>query len=229
MIGGGTVPHPGEISLAHRGVLFLDEFTEFDPQVIESLRQPMEDKTVTISRATTSSIFPCNFQLIAAMNPCPCGFFGDQDRNCSCSEYDRARYKRKISGPILDRIDLYLYIPRVKYNLLSSNEEAENSSVIRERVQFARDIQTARFNISFKDEDTLCNADISQKALRRFIDVDVNGRELLSRAVKTISMSARGYFKLLKVAKTIADLESAKIITEKHISEALSFRMEFQR
>ena len=221
LIGGGTFPKPGEISLAHRGVLFLDEFAEFSRSVLENLRQPLEEGEVTVSRVKGSLSFPARFMLVAAMNPCPCGYAGDPERLCSCSPYQAARYRQKISGPIMDRIDLHIEVPRVKVEKLDEEvSPAEKSASIRERIERARLIQKERFS----ELSILTNAEMSGETVRRFCILDDAGKELLRSAVGTLKLSARGYMRVLKVARTIADLEGAETILQKHVAEALQYR-----
>lgn len=221
LVGGGTIPRPGEISLAHRGVLFLDEFPEFSRQALEALRQPIEDRIVQISRANASLEFPANFMLVAAMNPCKCGWLGDPDKECTCSQIEVNRYQRKISGPILDRIDLQIDVPKVKYDKLLSKEESEESSIVRQRVQRARDIQIARF----KKLNIVCNSDLSQKDINTFIRLDNECLKLIKTAIERLNLSARSYFRLLRVSRTIADLANTEEITTDHIAEAIAYRI----
>jgi magnesium chelatase family protein len=221
LVGGGTIPRPGEISLAHRGVLFLDEFPEFTRQALEALRQPIEDRIVQISRANASLEFPANFMLVAAMNPCKCGWLGDPDKECTCSQIEVNRYQKKISGPILDRIDLQIDVPKVKYDKLLSREESEPSDKVRERVQSARNIQLERF----KHINIVCNSDLSQRDINTFIRLDNNCLLLIKKAVERLNLSARSYFRILRVSRTIADLSDCTEITEEHIAEAIAYRI----
>lgn len=221
LVGGGTFPHPGEISLAHRGVLFLDEFPEFSRQALEALRQPIEDKIVQISRANGSLVFPANFMLIAAMNPCKCGWLGDPDKECTCSQIDINRYQRKISGPILDRIDLQIDVPKVKYDKLISNEQNEFSKDIRKRVQDARNIQLKRYF----DLKIICNSDLAQKHINNYIKLNIDSMNLIKKAVVSLNLSARSYFRILRVSRTIADLENSESIMSDHIAEAIAYRI----
>ncbi len=223
LVGGGSHPRPGEISLAHRGVLFLDEFPEFDAKALEVLRQPMEDKVVRIARASGTVTFPANFQLLAAMNPCKCGYFGDPDKSCTCTEHDRNKYQRKISGPILDRIDLQVNVPKVKYEKLISTEKLESSKSVRKRVQVARNFQLERFKKS--QINIYSNSEMSQKIIYQSIKLTPSSKKLIKDAVKKFSLSARSYFRILKVARTIADLEQKAQIKDEHLLEALSFRI----
>ena len=215
LVGGGNWPHPGEISLAHRGVLFLDELPEFGPRVLEVMRQPIEDKIVTISRAQGSLTFPANFQLIAAMNPCPCGYYGDPVKACTCSSGMVTKYQKRISGPLLDRIDIHIEVPRVEYEKLSDDRLGEPSAVIRERVEAARERQRTRFAGAGKggrpsaptDTQTItCNADMRPAEVRQFCELDETGRTLMRTAMSQLQLSARAYHRILKLARTIADL-----------------------
>lgn len=222
LIGGGTNPRPGEISLAHRGVLFLDEFLEFTARTLDCLRQPLEDGVVTISRVAGSVTFPARFILIAAMNPCPCGYATDPEKECSCSHGTIARYQRKLSGPISDRIDIFISVPRIKYNKLASEENTESSAEIRKRVQKSRNIQDERF----KSECVFYNAEMNNRHLKDFCQIDTGGKELMVQAVRKFHLSARSYFRTLKIARTIADLEEAENIEVKHLAEALQYRFQ---
>ncbi len=220
LIGGGHWPRPGEISLAHRGVLFLDELPEFSGKVLEMLRQPMEDKVVTISRAQGSLTFPANFMLIAAMNPCPCGYYGDPERACTCPMGLIQRYRKRISGPLLDRIDLHLEVPRVPYEKLSRTTPGEPSATIRARVEAARQRQRERLS----GTGALCNADMGPAEVRRFCLLGREGQELMRAAMRQMQLSARGYHRVLKVARTIADLDGSADIRPQHLAEALQYR-----
>jgi len=220
MVGGGSIPKPGEISLAHRGVLFLDEFLEFPRSVLESLRQPLEDGTITVSRAHGTLSFPARVTLIGAMNPCPCGFATDQDRDCTCPAIQLARYRKKLSGPLLDRIDLFLEVPKVPTSELTDVSAQENSETIRTRVQVARDVQTERWkSISCKT-----NAELGSDHVRRYIEMEPEAKTLLRHAVDAHRLSARSYFRLLKVSRTIADLSGDERIRSLHIAESLNYR-----
>ncbi len=223
LVGGGNQPHPGEISLAHRGVLFLDELPEFGPRVLEVLRQPVEDKIVTISRASGSLTFPANFQLVAAMNPCPCGYYGDPVKPCSCAPGMVTKYQKRISGPLLDRIDIHISVPRVEFDKLSDSRLGEPSSVVRARVEAARQRQRERFSGGIK-EGVLCNADMRPAEVRQFCALDETGRNLMKTAMIQLQLSARAYHRVLKLARTIADLAGAEQIAPSHLAEALQYR-----
>jgi magnesium chelatase family protein len=220
LIGGGTIPRPGEVSLGHNGVLFLDELPEFERNVLEVLRQPLEEGAVTISRAAISVTFPSRFMLAAAMNPCPCGFFGDPTRECRCTPPQIARYVSKISGPLLDRIDIHIEIPAVKYKELRSPTESEGSDAVRERVVAARAIQLARF----AGERIYANAQMSSRLLRKHCAITADGEKLLETAIARLGLSARAHDRILKVSRTIADLDSAPSILPKHLGEAIQYR-----
>ncbi|MCL4418966.1 YifB family Mg chelatase-like AAA ATPase [Patescibacteria group bacterium] len=223
LIGGGTMPKPGEISLAHRGVLFLDEFAEFPRYVLEALRQPMEDGNVTISRSSGRINFPAKFMLVAAQNPCPCGYLGDNTRQCRCGPSQIIRYQKKISGPMLDRIDIHLDVPAVKIEKLTVDDsriKRETSRDIRKRVQIARDMQTKRF----RNKKITSNSEMGNKDIREFCALSKECLELLRLAVAKMKLSARSYNRTIKLARTIADLEESKSIKPTHIAEALQFR-----
>ena len=220
LVGGGTYPRPGEISLSHKGVLFLDEFAEFPRNVLESLRQPLEDGVITVSRAKGSLKFPAKFILIAAMNPCPCGNATDPEKICSCSPSQIIRYQRKISGPILDRIDLHVEVPRLKFEKLDETSAGEKSVDIRKRVEKAREIQRNRF----KNMDISINSEMNSTQIKNFCPLDQNCIELLRNAVSSMRLSARAYYRLIKIARTIADLEEAENITANNIAEAIQYR-----
>ena len=220
LIGGGAVPKPGEVSLAHNGVLFLDELPEFRKNVLEVMRQPLEDGSVTISRAATSIAYPSRFMLVAAMNPCPCGFFGDPHKECSCSPIQIQKYRTKISGPLLDRIDIHIEVPTVRYRELSSETGGEASSNIRERVNHARDIQKRRFH----GGRIHSNAQMTPRYVKKFSKPDESGIKLLETAVDRLGLSARAYDRILKVARTIADLEESEEVRSPHIAEGIQYR-----
>ncbi|RJR31442.1 ATP-binding protein, partial [Candidatus Parcubacteria bacterium] len=220
LVGGGTYPKPGEISLAHRGILFLDEFAEFPRSVLENLRQPLEDGVISVSRVAKTLQFPAKFILVAAMNPCPCGYLNDPDRPCTCSPGNIIKYQKKISGPLLDRIDLHLEIPKLNFEKLTQEAEGENSSSIRRHVQKARDIQTERF----KKIGILTNSEMSSRQTKDFCRLDFKVLQLLRQAVVQMNLSARSYFRILKIARTIADLDEEENIRLKHVAEALQYR-----
>jgi len=221
LIGGGRWPRPGEISLAHRGVLFLDELPEFGSKMLEMLRQPLEDKIVTLSRATGTVTFPANFMLVASMNPCPCGYFGDPERACTCSTSAIRNYQKRISGPLLDRIDIHVQVPRVKYEKLTDDTRGESSAVVRERVLAARAHQTARFaGLPHID----ANADMGPTEVRQFCPLDRESHQLIGAAMRQLQLSARAYHRVLKLARTIADLAGEKDIAPQHIAEAIQYR-----
>ena len=220
LIGGGQFPKPGEISLAHRGVLFLDELPEFPRGILENLRQPLEDGIVTIGRAQGTLTFPAKFSLIASMNPCPCGYASDPDRDCSCSPTQVIKYQKKISGPLLDRIDLHIEVPRIKFEKLTDDNLAESSKLIRERVEKVRKIQQERF----KNKKILTNSEMSSQDVKEFCRTGAQTIELLKTAVNQFQLSARSFYKILKLARTIADLEEKKNIESAHVAEALQYR-----
>jgi len=222
MIGGGAFSNPGEISLTHRGVLFLDELPEFNRDILESLRQPLEDGTVTISRANASFTYPAKFILIAAMNPCPCGYANHPTKACTCSTNQIRRYQQKISGPLLDRIDLYIEVPSLKYEKLASEKVAEESSLIRKRVEKAREIQKNRFKA--EKLDLITNNEMNIPEIKKYCQIDESGKILLRNAVNKMNLSARGYHRTLKLARTIADLDNEKNILKNHLAEALQYR-----
>jgi magnesium chelatase family protein len=220
LVGGGSFPRPGEISLAHRGVLFLDEFAEFSKNILENLRQPLEDGYITVTRAKGSIQFPSRFMLIAAMNPCPCGNASDMERMCSCSHQQLEKYKQRISGPILDRIDLHIEVPRLHFDKLETVQTSERSASIRTRVESARAIQRERF----KKSEILTNSEMFSHQIKKYCPLDKPSLDLLRQAVSTFHLSARGYHRLIKVARTIADLEGLEAITAQHIGEAIQYR-----
>jgi magnesium chelatase family protein len=231
LVGGGNWPHPGEISLAHRGVLFLDELPEFGSRVLEVMRQPLEDKVVTISRAQGSLTFPANFQLVAAMNPCLCGYYGDPVKPCTCALGMVSKYQKRISGPLLDRIDIHVEVPRVEFEKLSQQRLGESSAIIRNRVETARLRQLERFskNNSKENEETLinlktCNADMGPADIRTICHLDGSGENLMRTAMRQLQLSARAYHRILKLARTIADLAGEEKIEPNHIAEALQYR-----
>ena len=223
LIGGGTFPKPGEISLSHRGILFLDELPEFPRFVLEVLRQPLEDGIVNVSRAAGAVTFPAKFILVAAQNPCPCGYLTDPVKQCTCSASTIARYKQKISGPLLDRIDLHIEVPRVEQSKLMQKEVAEGSAIIRERVGKARDIQKERFKKLKKR--IFCNAEMGNEEIAAFCVAEESALALLKNAMNQLYLSARAYHRILKLSRTIADLDGADIIAQKHIAEALQYRV----
>ena len=218
--GGGTVPRPGEISLAHNGVLFLDELPEFSRQTLEMLRQPLEDRQVTISRASGTVTYPCSFMLVAAMNPCPCGYAGHPTRKCICSKKQAQSYINRISGPMLDRFDIEVEVAPVEYDSLSSKTKEESSAAIRERVQAARDIQHKRF----KGTDITCNARITSDIFHEVCPISPEGNELMKNVFEKMGLSARAYDRIVKVARTIADMDGEEVIGKKHIAQAVQFR-----
>lgn len=220
LVGGGTFPKPGEISLAHRGVLFLDEFPEFPRPVLETLRQPLEDGIVTISRAQGTLTFPAQFSLIASQNPCPCGFATDPQKQCTCSQIEISRYQKKISGPLLDRIDLHVEVPRLEFDKLTTVEQGEPSLLVRDRVEAARRRQHERF----KDSSCATNSEMTNREIRLYCHVDEASMSLLRQAVTTLQLSARSYHRILKVARTIADLALSEEINMEHVAEALQYR-----
>ncbi len=222
LIGGGTYPKPGEVTLAHRGVLFLDEFPEFEKRVIESLRQPLEDNIVSISRARGSAIFPSNFILVAAMNPCPCGNSGSKTKACICKPSDLDRYKRKLSGPIMDRIDLWVSVGNVDYKKLSGEGTGESSEKIKLRVQKAREIQKDRFKKLGRGIST--NSEMNVKDLSNIVQLEKEVRDLLDSSAERLGLSARAYHRVIKIARTIADLENFAEVKANHILEAIQYR-----
>jgi magnesium chelatase family protein len=223
--GGGRNAMPGEISLAHNGVLFLDEIPEFKKNALELLRQPIEDGIIRISRIKETNIYPCRFMLIAAMNPCPCGYFTDPKKECHCTPYQIQRYLTKISGPLLDRIDIHLNVPRLKYAELSGNRKGEPSEVIRKRVNMARKVQEKRYRSRKRGLGLpYFNAHLESRQIEKYCTLDKEGEELLKQAILELGISARAYDKILKVSRTIADLEEKETIEAGHISEAISYR-----
>ncbi len=220
LVGGGSWPRPGEISLAHRGVLFLDELPEFGQRKLEVLRQPLEDRLVSISRASGTLTFPANFMLIGAMNPCPCGYYGDPLKECTCSSATVTRYQKRLSGPLLDRIDIHIEVPRVEFDKLTDDRRGEPSAAIRERVERAREIQRRRF----EGTKLSCNADMGPAEVREVCRLDEAGRNLVRAAMQQLQMSARAFHRILKLARTIADLEGAENVQTHHLAEAIQYR-----
>jgi magnesium chelatase family protein len=221
LVGGGGIPQPGEISLAHNGVLFLDELPEFKRTVLEVMRQPMEERRVTISRARIAVDFPASFMLIASMNPCPCGFYNHPDRECSCPPGTVQKYLNKISGPLLDRIDLHVEVTPVAFSELSTTRPQQHSSDIRDRVIIARDIQTERYK---NNEGVYCNAQMSSKMLKEICIINQSGQSLLRTAMEKLNLSARAYDRILKVSRTIADLSASEEIKPEYLAEAIQYR-----
>jgi len=227
LIGGGQVPKPGEISLAHRGVLFLDEFPEFPRHVLEALRQPMEDGNITISRSSGRINFPAKFMLVAAQNPCPCGYLGDNTHECRCTASQIIRYQKRVSGPLLDRIDIHLDVPAVKIEKLAANErkiKSESSKEIRKRVQRARDLQSKRF----RARKIATNSEMNNKDLKEFCQLSAECLNLLHLAASRMKLSARSYHRTIKIARTIADLDNSKNIKPNHLAEALQYRPKYE-
>ncbi|MBF6568274.1 MAG: YifB family Mg chelatase-like AAA ATPase [Candidatus Binataceae bacterium] len=220
LIGGGPIPRPGEVSLAHHGVLFLDELPEFRKNVLEVLRQPLEDGKITISRVMGTMTFPANVMLVAAMNPCPCGFYTDPQHECTCTPIAIQRYRSRISGPLLDRIDIHVEVPAVKYRELAGRASGENSAAIRARVDRARDLQLRRF----RGAPLFSNAQMGARELREHCQIDTAGERMLELAINRLGLSARAYTRILKVARTIADLDGAEAIAAHHVSEAIQYR-----
>ena len=220
LIGGGSSARPGEITLAHRGVLFLDEFPEVHRDVIESLRQPLEDGLVSVARVRASYVFPARFILVAAMNPCPCGYYNDPEKECTCTQNQINKYQRRVSGPIMDRIDLYVEVPHVKYEKLTDERIEGSSTEIRQKVEKARRIQLERF----ENDGIVTNSEMSIPLIKKHCETDEQGDRLLRNAVNNLHMSARGFHRILKLARTIADLEESSNITAFHIAEALQYR-----
>ena len=220
LVGGGTIPKPGEVSLAHNGVLFLDELPEFKRNVLEVLRQPLEDGNITVSRVVGSMNYPAGFMLVAAMNPCPCGFFTDPQKECGCTPPQIQRYRSKVSGPLLDRIDIQVEVPALRYHELASKDAGEPSSAIRQRVNAARQIQLARF----QKRNLHANAQMGTRDIKKYCAVKPEAEKLLEVAINKLGLSARAYSRVLKVSRTIADLEGSEEIQPSHVSEAIQYR-----
>lgn len=220
LVGGGRIPKPGEISLAHYGVLFLDELPEFNKSTLEVMRGPLEDGIVTISRVNATLTYPCDFMFVASMNPCPCGYFGSKDKECTCTPQMISKYMSKISGPLLDRIDIQIEVTPVKYQKLDSTEIIESSEQIKKRVNLARQIQIERY----KEEKIYSNSQLTPKLIEKYCKLNKKSRELLQIAFNKLGLSARAYVRILKVARTIADLDKSENIEEKHIAEAIQYR-----
>jgi magnesium chelatase family protein len=220
LIGGGHIPRPGEVSLAHNGVLFLDELPEYKKHVLEVLRQPLEDHHVTISRAASTLTYPSSFMLIAAMNPCPCGYFADPKHACRCTHHQIHRYRSKISGPLMDRIDIHVDVPAVPYKDLIHHGKAESSQTIQKRVAAARAIQSDRF----KRAKIYCNAQMTSRHIKTHCKIDAPARSLLEAAIDKLGLSARAFNRILKISRTIADLEAAANIDAAHVAEAIQYR-----
>jgi magnesium chelatase family protein len=221
LVGGGSNPHPGEISLAHNGVLFLDELPEFKRTVLEVMRQPMEERRVTISRSKFSVTYPASFMLVASMNPCPCGFYNHPEKECVCAPGVVQKYLNKISGPLMDRIDLHVEVTPVSFNELSGERKSESSVSIRERVIRAREIQSSRFH---GNEGMYCNAQMSAQKVEEICVISEAGKNLLNRAMTKLNLSARAYDRIIKVSRTIADLAASDDIKTEHLAEAIQFR-----
>jgi len=219
LVGGGHIPKPGEISLAHNGVLFLDELPEFKRHVLEVLRQPMEEGKVTIARASVTIVYPARFMLVAAMNPCPCGYSTDYQRTCRCTYAQIRQYRAKISGPLLDRIDIHIEVPSIRYKDLTTKTKGEKSKTIKERIIRAKSIQRERFS-----SEILSNALMSNKQIKEFCQLNGDSLRMIEMAMEKLALSARAYTKILKVARTIADLEGEKDIHPYHVSEAIQYR-----
>jgi magnesium chelatase family protein len=221
LVGGGGNPQPGEISLAHNGVLFLDELPEFKRAVLEVMRQPMEERKVTISRAKVSTEYPSNFMLVASMNPCPCGFYNHPEKECVCGPGIVQRYLSKVSGPLLDRIDLHVEVVPVSFDEMTANRKVETSDQIRERVVGAREIQSKRFS---EHPSIFCNAMMSSNMVKEICEINDAGRSLLKTAMERLGLSARAYDRILKVSRTIADLANSSEIKTEHLAEAIQYR-----
>ncbi|OGV68665.1 MAG: hypothetical protein A2283_20680 [Lentisphaerae bacterium RIFOXYA12_FULL_48_11] len=221
LLGGGSHPMPGEVSLAHRGVLFLDELPEFHRNVLEVLRQPLEEGAVTISRAAASVTFPCQFMLVSAMNPCPCGYFGDPKRECRCTSNQVQNYRNKISGPLLDRIDIHIEVPSIRHHEFSVADGAESSAAIRARIIKGRKIQQERFK---EQKKIHCNAGMGPKQIQKYCRLGTAAHDYLKMAIMELNLSARAYDRILKVSRTIADLDCSENIQPQHVSEAIQYR-----
>ena len=220
LIGGGLIPKPGEISLSHYGVLFLDELPEFNRSTLEVLRGPLEDGIVSISRVKSSFTYPCKFMFVASMNPCPCGYYGSKEKECTCTEQAISKYMGKISGPLLDRIDIQIEVTGVKYQKLESNNKIESSKDIQKRVNVARQIQRERY----KDEKIYSNSELTPKLIEKYCQIDEESKKILQTAFEKLGFSARAYGRILKVARTIADLAGSTQINKSHIAEAIQYR-----
>ena len=220
MIGGGKIPKPGEISLAHHGVLFLDELPEYTRNILELLREPLEDKKVTIARMRSTITYPCNFMLIASMNPCPCGYYGVIGKKCTCSELSRDKYLNKIRGPLLDRIDLHIEVTPIKYDKLSNRDREETSKEIKERVDMARKIQQERYRYL----NIFSNSELTPLLIEKYCKIDNKSKIILKEAFDKFGLTARAYSKILKIARTIADLEGKENIQMNHLAEAIGYR-----
>lgn len=220
LVGGGKIPKPGEISLAHNGVLFLDELPEFNKNTLEVLRGPLEDGIINISRVNASLTYPCNFMFVASMNPCPCGYFGSKEKECTCSPNSIEKYMGKISGPLLDRIDIQIEVSPVKYQKLEEEIPSENSEIIKQRVNKARKIQQQRY----KENGIYANSQLTPKLVNKYCKLDKESKEILKNAFERLGLSARAHGRILKVARTIADLDGKENIDSSHIAEAIQYR-----
>ena len=220
LVGGGRIPKPGEMSLSHYGVLFLDELTEFNKNTLEVMRTPLEDKKITLSRVNASLTYPCNCMLVVSLNPCPCGYYGSKDKECTCSDTAIAKYMGKISGPLLDRIDIQVEVPSVKYSKLEVEQPSESSEAIRKRVNKARKIQIERY----KENGIFSNSELTPKLMNKYCKLDEAGKKILKNAIEKLGLSARAHDRIIKVSRTIADLEEKQNIEAKHIAEAIQYR-----
>ena len=220
LIGGGLVPKPGEISLSHYGVLFLDELPEFNRSTLEVLRGPLEDGVVSISRVNSSFTYPCKFMFVASMNPCPCGYYGSKEKECTCTEQTISRYMGKVSGPLLDRIDIQIEVTGVKYQKLESNSKIESSKEIQKRVNVARQIQRKRY----QNENIYSNSELTPQLIEKYCKIDTESKRILQIAFEKLGFSARAYGRILKVARTIADLAGSTEINKSHVAEAIQYR-----